>query len=418
MCGEVIEYFSNTVKIGPKTEEYLRTRLWNLGEFQDLFPVIYDYFGEKDNENAAYQCLAWKYAMILAEIVPTKREQLYKLAYEYKAGGKKQPIYGWTKESDPNIARLVASITYAISRDSSKIAELRKECGGSTLTYVNKINEVFIDLSKFMPAAPGPYIPAYSSRTEVPVDAKNTENIDKSIHEHISRYYNLDTKDAEKRQRTIQAIADKETYFPHIFGKDRTVDGVSHGKMTFHPVFGKHNLGFVIPDNGAIAKLCEAVGMPSSNNRKSLLTPNYGRRRPGQGDIDPSANPIPEQRALVNYAIEEGDGFTTGYYNNNGDYIKYDGTHIGDYGTYFQSQLYANSYPSGHSTYIWAIALILMEVMPDKAAEIAKAANEFAVNRTVARYHWTSDTIMGRVIGSTLIPILHATTNVGLDKLI
>lgn len=59
-----------------------------------------------------------------------------------------------------------------------------------------------------------------------------------------------------------------------------------------------------------------------------------------------------------------------------------------------------------------------MEVMPDKAAEIAKAANEFAVNRTVARYHWTSDTIMGRVIGSTLIPILHATTNVGLDKLI
>ena len=50
MCGEVIEYFSNTVKIGPKTEEYLRTRLWNLGEFQDLFPVIYDYFGEKDND--------------------------------------------------------------------------------------------------------------------------------------------------------------------------------------------------------------------------------------------------------------------------------------------------------------------------------------------------------------------------------
>lgn len=418
LCDKVIDYMSQCVEINANIRDYLYTRWWSYGEFQDLFPVVVSYFGDKENEFSAEQCLAWKYAMILSEIFPEKRKELYKLAYNYGVEGKKQPIYGWTMESDPSVSRLIGSITYATTREPKTIAKLRKECGGSTITYKDKIDEIFFDLSDFMPAAPGPYLPTYTNRYDTPVKAKETEEMDKKIHEYISQYYNLDTKDAEKRQRTIQAIADKEHKTPHLFGKERTVQGTSHGSMTFQPVFGKHNLGITIPENGAIAALCEAVGMPSSNNRKSLLNPNYGRRRPGQGTYDATPNPVKEQRALVNYAIEEGDGHSTGYYNNNGDYISNDGTHIGDYGTYFQSQLYANSYPSGHSAYIWGVALILMEVMPDKAREIVKAANEFALSRTIARYHWTSDTIIGRIIGSTLIPVLHATTNVKLDKLL
>ena len=66
-----------------------------------------------------------------------------------------------------------------------------------------------------------------------------------------------------------------------------------------------------------------------------LLSLKYGRRRPGQGKYDNTANSDPAQRVLVNYAIEEGDGYTTGYYNKDGDYISSDGTHIGDYETYF-----------------------------------------------------------------------------------
>jgi len=418
---KLIDYFC--IPRDSKTASYL----WNIMMavsthadlfVQDNFPVVYDYWGDKEHDNSAEIHCAWLFAMVLSEILPEQRQQLYKAAYNYCSKGKDEPMYGWEFQSDPNVLRQMASVLYAVTRVPEVIPALRDELESKEIKYKDKIDELFLDLKDFMPSAPGPYISSYSNRYEKPADAKNTEKIDKKIHEYISQYYNLDTKDAEKRQATIQAIADKEHKAPHLFGKERTVYGAANGYMTFQPVFGKHNLGITIPENGAIAALVNAVGMPCSNNRKSLLNPNYGRRRPGQGEYDPSANTISEQRARVNYAIEEGDGHTTGYYNQNGDYVSSDGTHIGDYGTYFQSQLYANSYPSGHSAYIWGVALILMEVMPDKAAEIMKAANQFAINRTIARYHWTSDTIMGRVIGSTFIPVLHATSNLNLEKLL
>lgn len=59
-----------------------------------------------------------------------------------------------------------------------------------------------------------------------------------------------------------------------------------------------------------------------------------------------------------------------------------------------------------------------MEIMPDRASLILKAANDFALSRNIARYHWVSDTIHGRVIGSTFIPILHSISNFNLDKMI
>lgn len=418
---KLIDYFC--IPRDSKTASYLWNVMMGVDTHaylfdKDNFPVVYDYWGDKEHENGAEIMCAWLFAMVLSEILPEQRQQLYKAAYNYCSKGKDEPMYGWEFQSDPNVLRQIASVLYAVTRVPEAIPALRDELGSKEIKYKDKIDELFLNLKEFMPAAPGPYTSAYSNRYEKPADAKNTEKIDKKIHEYISQYYNLDTKDAEKRQATIQAIADKEHKAPHLFGKERTVYGAANGYMTFQPVFGKHNLGITIPENGAIAALANAVGMPCSNNRKSLLNPNYGRRRPGQGEYDPSANTISEQRARVNYAIEEGDGHTTGFYDQNGDYVSSDGTHIGDYGTYFQSQLYANSYPSGHSAYIWGVALMLMEVMPDKAAEIMKAANQFAINRTVARYHWTSDTIMGRVIGSTFIPVLHATSNLNLEKLL
>ena len=84
----------------------------------------------------------------------------------------------------------------------------------------------------------------------------------------------------------------------------------------------------------------------------------------------------------------------------------------------FQKFLFANSYPSGHSAMGMGAALILMEIMPDRADKILKAANQFAINRTIARYHWNSDTIQGRVLATAQIPVLHAVTNFNIDKLI
>ena len=71
----------------------------------------------------------------------------------------------------------------------------------------------------------------------------------------------------------------------------------------------------------------------------------------------------------------------------------------------------ANSYPSGHSSGMWCGALTLIELMPNKADLIMKSANQYAVNRTIARWHWTSDTINGRVLGSAGNSIAHAASD-------
>lgn len=49
-----------------------------------------------------------------------------------------------------------------------------------------------------------------------------------------------------------------------------------------------------------------------------------------------------------------------------------------------------------------------MELMPERADKIMAAANMFAVNRTIARYHWNSDTVNGRVLGSATNAVSHA----------
>ena len=78
--------------------------------------------------------------------------------------------------------------------------------------------------------------------------------------------------------------------------------------------------------------------------------------------------------------------------------------------------LYANSYPSGHASGIWSAAMGMIELYPQKADLIMRAANDFAVSRTISRFHWNSDIIQGKVIGSAMNPVCHAT--LGYDNLL
>lgn len=401
---------------------------------QANFPSVYDYYGNTQQRQQAFQKMcAWMFAMVLAELKPSIRDSLYTDAYDVWGEGKSIATYQHRFDSDTNVARLVGSAFYSTMHDASKIQTMRTELGGSTISYQNSIYEVLVDTRRFMPQAPGPYLQGYdiSGRTGVtpkgespggyPAGEANTDHnltMDQAVYDYITEHYSLDAADAGMRQRAIQAVADKEYNVEHLFGTDHTVTDPGYGTMTFHPVFGTHNIGVEISVSGAIANLVNAVAMDCSRTRETLLTQQYGRRRPGQGDTDKSAKTATKDRALVNYAIEEGDGRSTGYYNEDGDYIYHDGTHIGDYTEYFQKQLSANSYPSGHSAYIWGAALALMEVMPDRADRIMRAANDFAQSRVVARYHWMSDTIHGRVIGSVMIPVEHALTNRGWDTLL
>ena len=417
---QVVDGFKGVVIVGEATTVYLRMfyeecfaqyywseslfglpLIWTQGNFP-IFVLRYD-FGKKE-DTQFNRIVRWVTSLALAEVVPAKRDELY--AYAYR--DKDMPLYG---DEELILCRLFASIVYSALRIQRTVDLCRNEAGSKELAYKTDVSEVYIDVAKFLPSAPAPYCNGYEIRKEHPVGNEETSDIDRQIHEYVCKTYTLDSRNDLARQTTIQSISNKEYKKPHLFGKPRTVYDDKYGKMTFRPVFGINSIGVEIPDNGAIADLVYQVGKDASGTRKSLLDAQYGRRRPGEGENDGTAHAEPMQRVLVNYAVEEGDGHTTGYYNQGGDYVDGNGNHIGDYMTYYQNAVYANSYPSGHSAYIMAVTMLLCEVMPDRADKILKAGMEFAISRVITRYHWMSDTLIGRLIGSMYVPVAHATVN-------
>lgn len=440
----LIEFFSDIVDVDPVvtaiTYETLYSSFTHLYDILTAnnkdtiliyssytFPSILDVEGEKENPLVIEEAGAMLFYCILGELVPQKRQQLAEAALSYGEPIKDQEIYGWSFYSDPNVARKVVLDMYPLlrlskMRSKDRINIMRHELGSEAISYKNDISELFLDFSKIMPPAAGPYLDAYSNRPNGIPAGRHSQSgnliEDCATENFVANNYKLDSEDKEMRQATIQAIANKDHHLEHLFGKDRKVKDKKYGTMVFYPVFGKQTIGVEISDKGAIAALANAVGMPCSNNRKSLLNVEYGRCRPGQGGYDPSATMLSDYRALVNYAIEDGDGHTTGYYDQNGDYVDNNGTHIGDYETYFQGQLYANSYPSGHSAYIQGIGMALIAAMPEKAQEIIIALEEFRLSRVITRYHYLSDTIIGQLCGGMMMPVLFACTNIDLDSLI
>jgi len=386
------------------------------------FPQITPTEGSNVNSLVLEQMCAMMFYMVLAEVMPEKRQQLAEMTMNYTCDNRTHPLYGWMFYSDPSYARMMAAIIVTTTHSQEAVDAMRKELGTKPIEYKNDISELWLDLTKFMPPAPGPYLDAYKNRPngtpagDVLSNGDLSEDV--SVEFEVAENYSLGTNRKEFRQRTIQAVANKECKVQHLFGKNRTVTDPKYGEMTFTPVFGQDTIGIEIPDNGAIANLVYTVGVACSNSRKPLLTAEYGRRRPGQGCYDPSAIMPPDYKALVNYAIEDGDGHRTGFYNQGGDYVDDHGNHIGDYETYYQSQLYANSYPSGHSAYIAGVTLALMEVMPDKISPLMMAMGWFRLSRCITRYHHLSDTTIGMLCGMLFMPIVRACKNIGMAKLV
>ena len=66
------------------------------------------------------------------------------------------------------------------------------------------------------------------------------------------------------------------------------------------------------------------------------------------------------------------------------------------------------SYPSGHTAIGWGFALILSELVPDRANEILARGRAFGESRIVCNHHWYSDVVWGRAVGSATVARLHA----------
>lgn len=377
---------------------------------KSLFPNVTEYYGRDVDQRAFDGVAGWLLASVLTELFPAKRNII--MATGYNLGPKKETyIYKYTFESDPNVGRLVASVICSAMRGRLKpnLQELRSEIGAPAFNYNigdvygssfdNYKDTYYVDLTQFMPTAPGPYIKNYTDRSRiggVPYDDDDLEDHnlqpDLDVHNRVVAYYNLGNP--TYKQATAQAIANKESTVNHVFGPNRTGGG-----YTFHPVFGEETIGVEISVSGSIASAYEKIGKLGSRSRSPLQDGEYyGRKRPGQGDKDGSS-PTGLEGVLVNLDIENSDGTPTGY------------TDAELFDRDSRAAVYANSYPSGHSSTTFAGALFLAELMPDKADLILKAANQYATDRQITRYHWLSDTIIGRLAGASIIPVARASAD-------
>ena len=398
---------------------------------KENFPTLYQFGSIGDQKRGLDTIVGWVLALQLAELMPRKRTDILKIGYELGGYTRYDNIYGYDFNSDPNLLRMSAGIIYAAMRGKMNpdIDAMRKEMGGAKYdeplaTLANgkrdavSPNDFFTDFREFMPTAPAPYAPGYTDRPDRTYPSEERDDFDnletdRMIHEMIVDTYNL--KPNEHYQECVQAIADKEADAGHMFGGNRQTK-----HYHFHPIFGKDTIGMEFSPDSTLSMLAQAAFNASSSSRgilqsASVSPKQYGRLRPGcswkqEGCKNSSSDD--SRNVLVDFEIEDGDGSPTGYYDENGNWVYMNGIHNPDeFNEKSKSQLYANSYPSGHSAGIIGSAMVLAELYPDKADVILRAANQFAVNRTIARYHWTSDTINGRVLGTATNAVAHASSD-------
>ncbi len=60
------------------------------------------------------------------------------------------------------------------------------------------------------------------------------------------------------------------------------------------------------------------------------------------------------------------------------------------------------SYPSGHATYGMVIAILLADIVPEKATAIFERGRQFGIQRLIGGVHYPSDVEAGRITGSVL----------------
>lgn len=404
---------------------------------EENFPKIYDFYGHKGNKDAAFRTLiGWLFALQLAELLPQDRTEIFKTGYEYGGYTKDSDIYGYQWLCDPNDCREVAAAIYAMMRGHLKpdtqamqqeigwqdfdmsIGDVRDEDSFKVGQY-----DFFTDLRAFLPTAPGPYAPGYQDRSQIggvpyPTEPKEDDNnlcVDRSVYETVINLFNLDTESEVCRQMTVQAIANKDAHVEHLFGTTRHTEDYS-----FLPAFTEKTLGQTIYPSLAVGlcnfiddveNICSSQRCIMQGHERQMTPYQYGRLRPGcswQMEAHRHSDTDVTQNVLVCFDIEEHDGHPTGYYNEDGEWDKKSDIHSPEeYNDKMQDELWANSYPSGHSAAIRGASLALMELLPMQADKLLRASNWYALHRSVARFHWLSDTRIGRVLAACAYAVLH-----------
>ena len=190
---------------------------YNESNFPNIY-TVYDPSGDKDSDSVFLTMAGWLMAMQLAELMPKKRTSIYTIGYEVGGFTYESRVYGYQFKGDPNVARLIASAIYACLRNPNKldpnISKYRKEVAGTTYSktlqqiyddttrYDVGPDDLYVDLTKFMNCAPGPYDPVYASNVGIlPTfpDGKASNKclqLDMNIYNYVIDNFNLsDTSD-------------------------------------------------------------------------------------------------------------------------------------------------------------------------------------------------------------------------------
>ena len=415
---------------------------------------------------------AWLLAMQLSELVPTSgistnaQTDLFGFAYSC-GGGRSIPLYGLQIHADPMISRFAAGAIYAINRSEYKFSymdTMRNEIGGTIINasdwnglgYQGESNVYggmrtlgyLVNSDVIIPSAPAPFADGCDNGRVRPYEQgqpmeqfaeDGNYKVDKAIDDFVVQNYNqgaqtgVDTwngYDRDTRQRIMEAVAAPRATNHFFFGKklvkfDGIHDGTRAGNYTNYCYYwfseASANGADVYEIAGPFADLYDKMfkgsgfGTPTpameyfdnimtiaDNSRFPTFEDQYGRRRPCGGTAGFSASarsPINGDPLNALYNIDVSCIFA----DNQSSIDKW----AAEDGFVCEKP---KSYPSGHAAMTWTVALMLGQMTGDekKLKQYETAAYEVGVNRTVARYHWNSDVIYGRLFGTMVLPIVNA----------
>ncbi len=76
---------------------------------------------------------------------------------------------------------------------------------------------------------------------------------------------------------------------------------------------------------------------------------------------------------------------------------------------------HGSSYPSGHSTRGWTVAMILARVAPDRAAALMKRAEDYEESRLICGMHFPTDVQAGQAVAEAVVAHLDASKDFEAD---
>lgn len=396
--------------------------------------------------------------------------KLFGLAYEL-GGGRAVPLYGLHIHADPMIARFAAGGCYVMTRCKYSFGDMdamRNEIGGqiinasdwSGLGYKGADGQMqavgyLVNSDIIIPSAAGPYANGCADRVKPYDQGQPKEQFcldgaiqnwyldnyksDLAVDDYAVTYFNMGAQTGldtwewythEEKQRILEAVAAPRATDNYFFGKklikfDGIHDGSRAGLFTNYTYFWFKEVSQAGMDVYEVAgpfadlynkmftgggygtptdalKFFDTVMAIADNSRYPTFHSQFGRRRPcGGTDRNYSS-----ARSLINgdplnalYNVDVACIFADDKTNAD-KWAKEDG---------FVKEK-PKSYPSGHAAMTWTVAMMLGQMTGDESRlqQYETAAYQVGVNRTVARYHWQSDVIYGRLFGTMILPIINA----------